>query len=72
MRQNILIFGGILAFLLGILFLLQGLGVVRWPETSMMIDQRVWAYRGGALAIVGLLLAAAGRLVPAKKRKGDG
>jgi len=37
----------------GILFLLQGLGIVRWPASSFMIDQSVWVVYGAAIAVIG-------------------
>ncbi len=42
--------------LLGLLFIGQGLGYVDWPQSSFMIDQRVWADRGAAVTVAGLLL----------------
>lgn len=47
---------GVLAFVLGLLWVGQGLGVVRWPAESFMIDMRPWAWRGAALTLFGLLL----------------
>ncbi len=47
---------GIAALLMGLLWIGQGLGLVPWPESSFMIDQRPWAWRGAALAGVGALL----------------
>lgn len=38
---------------IGILFALQGAGLVRWPASSFMIDQPTWLYIGVALALVG-------------------
>ena len=69
MRQNLLIFAGILALVLGTLFLLQGFGVIRWPASSMMIDQRVWALRGGVLAALGAILIAGVRLGAIRGRR---
>ena len=71
MRQTILIIGGILAVLLGLLFMLQGLGVIRWPASSEMIDQSIWVTRGAVLAGAGAILAAGARLVPSKRRRDD-
>jgi hypothetical protein len=45
---------GVLATLMGLLWIGQGMGLVAWPASSFMIDERPWALRGGALAIVGI------------------
>ena len=42
---------GVAALAAGLLFLGQGLGYVRWPAESFMIDQTIWVYYGGAIAI---------------------
>ena len=47
---------GALALLMGLLWLGQGLGIVRWPASSFMIDMRPWAVRGAGLALVGVAL----------------
>jgi hypothetical protein len=44
---------GVLCLLMGLLWIGQGLGVVRWPASSFMIDMRPWALRGAVLAIAG-------------------
>jgi ABC-type antimicrobial peptide transport system permease subunit len=69
MRQNILIFAGILGFIFGIVFLLQGLGVIRYPADSFMIDNHVWVLRGGIIAALSAILVAGVRLVPSKRDK---
>ncbi|WP_448664941.1 hypothetical protein ACG3SL_09785 [Sphingomonas sp. CJ20] len=61
MRQTILTLAGIVALAFGVLFLLQGLGVVRWPSSSFMIDSRTWVVRGGSLAVLGAILLVAAR-----------
>ena len=68
MRQNILIFAGILGLIFGLLFMLQGLGIIRWPPSSTMIDQHVWVVRGGVLALISAILIGGVRLVPGKRR----
>jgi uncharacterized membrane protein len=45
---------GLLAFLIGILWIGQGTGLVNWPKSSFMISQMQWAYYGAALAAVGV------------------
>ena len=52
MRQQLLIFAGILGFIAGMVFMLQGLGVIRYPSDSFMVDNRVWITRGGILAFL--------------------
>ena len=47
---------GILFTLFGLLFMGQGLGLVRWPETSFMIGAREWVEYGAAIAVAGLLM----------------
>jgi uncharacterized membrane protein len=47
---------GILALLIGLLWIGQGTGTVNWPSSSFMIRQIQWAYYGAALALVGLVL----------------
>ena len=47
---------GIAALLMGLLWVGQGAGLVHWPASSFMIDQRPWVARGSILAVVGLLV----------------
>jgi hypothetical protein len=41
---------------MGVLWSLQGAGIVRWPAESFMIETRSWVYYGGATALVGLMI----------------
>lgn len=41
---------------MGVLWALQGAGVIRWPAESFMIDTRSWIYYGAATAVVGLII----------------
>lgn len=52
---------GVLAVLFGLLFALQGLGIVHWPRSSFMLDDRSWAVRGAVLIVGGALMAWYGR-----------
>lgn len=61
MRRNILALVGILAVLVGLLWVAQGLGLLNWPPQSFMIADREWALRGALLAAVGAILVAAMR-----------
>jgi hypothetical protein len=47
---------GVLAFVIGGLWIGQGMGVINWPQSSFMIRQVQWAGYGAALAAFGLVL----------------
>lgn len=52
-----------LMVLMGLLWIGQGTGLVHWPASSFMLDQRPWAVRGVLLAVAGVgLWLAGGRL----------
>ena len=55
--RSMLFATGLIAIAFGLLFTLQGLGVVRWPAESFMIGQTQWVYYGAMIAILGLFLA---------------
>lgn len=57
--KSALLIVGILAVLMGLLWVGQGMGIIDWPASSFMIDQRPWVTRGALLALVGLILIAA-------------
>ena len=40
----------------GILFLLQGRGIVRWPSESFMVGDQAWVNYGAVIAVLGLIL----------------
>ena len=54
--KTLLLILGIAALLMGCLWIGQGLGLIHWPASSFMIDQRPWTWRGAALAVVGVAL----------------
>lgn len=54
---------GLLCLLMGLLWIGQGLGFIRWPESSFMIDVSDWALRGAILAILGAVMIAIGRRI---------
>jgi hypothetical protein len=54
MLRPILIIVGILALLMGLLWMGQGAGIIRWPASSFMIDMSAWTLRGAILALAGL------------------
>ena len=47
---------GLLVLLVGLLWVGQGAGLVHWPASSFMVDQRSWVMRGAVLALLGLVL----------------
>jgi hypothetical protein len=57
MRPVLLILG-IAATLMGLLWMAQGAGLVQWPRSSFMLDQRPWITRGAILAAIGLAVIA--------------
>lgn len=52
---------GVLALLLGLLWIGQGTGLIRWPSSSFMIGVSDWALRGAVLAVGGALMILYGR-----------
>jgi hypothetical protein len=59
--KTILTIIGVLATLMGLLWVGQGLGYIHWPASSFMLDQRPWAVRGAILAAVGIIVTVLGR-----------
>ena len=47
---------GLLMVLMGLLWMGQGTGLIRWPADSFMIDVSDWTWRGALLAFGGALL----------------
>lgn len=63
MKARLLSSLGALATAFGILFALQGAGIVRWPAESFMVDTRNWIAYGLAIAAIGIgLMLAAWRM----------
>jgi hypothetical protein len=52
---------GILAVLIGLVWVGQGTGYFPYPRSSFMIDQIPWAYYGGILAAAGVIAIFAAR-----------
>jgi hypothetical protein len=52
--KTILLILGVLATLMGLLWIGQGLGLIMWPSSSFMLDQRIWSLWGALLAVVGI------------------
>ena len=55
MRKVFLVVG-LLALAIGLLWIGQGTGAIKWPQSSFMISQIQWAGYGAALAAFGLIL----------------
>jgi hypothetical protein len=53
--RPVLLIVGILAVLVGLVWVGQGTGYFPYPKTSFMIDQMPWAYRGVVLAAIGAI-----------------
>ena len=47
---------GVAMVLMGGLWILQGLDIVRWPASSFMLGDITWTRNGAALAVVGVAL----------------
>jgi len=54
--QKLFLILGLLGLTTGLFWMGQGLGYIAYPHNSFMIKQIHWAYYGGELAFVGLLL----------------
>jgi hypothetical protein len=52
---------GIIAILIGLVWIGQGTGYFPYPAESFMIDQRPWAYGGAVLAALGVVAAVVSR-----------
>ena len=55
MRRALMLIGVVL-MACGLLFALQGAGIVAWPQESFMIGRQMWITRGSGLALAGLVL----------------
>jgi uncharacterized membrane protein len=54
--RKLLLVVGFLALAIGLLWIGQGTGAIKWPQSSFMISQIQWAGYGVALAALGLIL----------------
>jgi hypothetical protein len=52
---------GILALLVGAIWIGQGTGYFPYPAASFMINEMAWAYRGAVLGVVGLVAVVVSR-----------
>jgi hypothetical protein len=54
--RSVMLFVGVLAVLVGLVWVGQGTGYFPYPATSFMINQTPWIYYGLILAVVGLVV----------------
>jgi hypothetical protein len=47
---------GVVAMLMGLLWMGQGAGLIMWPASSFMLAQQQWILWGGLLALIGLAI----------------
>ena len=61
--RTVLLIVGVLATLIGLVWIGQGTGYFPYPAESFMINQMPWAYRGAILAALGLVAALVSRRI---------
>ncbi len=54
--KGILAVAGVVLVLVGALWALQGLDIVRWPASSFMLGDTTWTRNGVVAAVVGAVL----------------
>ena len=59
--KTVFLIVGVVALLMGLLWIGQGFGLVMWPSSSFMLQQKVWALWGTILALFGAVLIWRGR-----------
>jgi len=52
----VLLIVGVVAVLLGLHWIGQGTGLFIWPANPVMDNNMTWAYYGGGLAVLGLIM----------------
>ena len=65
--RPILLAVGVLFTLTGLLWIGQGLGYIRWPQSSFMLGDTDWADYGAAMAVAGLLIVLVARRLPQRR-----
>jgi hypothetical protein len=61
--RNALLAGGVVAIMVGVIWIGQGTGYFPYPSSSFMINDVAWAYYGAALAVLGLIAAVVSRRI---------
>ena len=54
---------GVIAILVGLIWIGQGTGYFPYPSSSFMINDVAWAYYGAALAVAGLFAVVVARKI---------
>ncbi len=63
MKSLIVLILGLIVLAAGLLFTLQGAGVVHWPADSFMLDKTDWIERGIVVMLIGLALVLTARRI---------
>ena len=53
--RRLLMITGVIAAIVGLFWIGQGMGIIRWPASSFMIDQYNWVLTGTVTAVAGLV-----------------
>jgi len=61
--RNALLSVGVMAILVGVIWIGQGTGYFPYPRSSFMINDTAWAYYGIALAVLGLVAVGVSRRI---------
>ncbi len=64
-QKTVLLVVGVLATLLGLVWMGQGSGYFPYPPGNFMINQAPWIYRGAILAVVGVVVIVLSRRMKA-------
>ena len=59
--KAVMVIIGTAMVMMGLLWTLQGLDIVRWPASSFMLGDIVWTRNGAVLAVLGVVLIWLGR-----------
>ena len=61
--RHVLLSGGVVAILVGVIWIGQGTGYFPYPRSSFMINDMAWVYYGIALAVLGLVAVGVSRRI---------
>lgn len=56
MARHLSVILAMILLLIGLLWIGQGLNIIRWPASSFMIGRPVWSWNGSALLLVGAVM----------------